>query len=734
MSRKTIYWPKTRKTVLITVVCTLMLINVSMYTKGSSLNASQLNNSEITLQPDNGQDEQVTIHFEPNATSLGAGQTVGVNITLKNTDIYPVYQLNATIDTTGFSNETVVQNMTVPIGTLSAAGEHTINVNFSLPPREAIEDEVKGSGLDLLFVIDGSGSMGPEIDAVKAQLTSLLDNLTLAYVDVRIGAIVYGWSQYSQYPADDARNYIHLSDDFSAARQFINALYAGGGIEPWGDALWLALNTMDWRTDPGTVRMIVQMGDEDCDPGNLVGAENIGGAFYNGSELFAVVDGLRTKEVKIFTVVTEAPHENVEEQFEWISKYTGGESFSLDKGGLTAEDLPRLINEWALNQTHEMIAEIQVSAVWKTQDGSLKATAASQIIWVDLTPPDISLSALVPYTTSDTAAMVVFANVKDISDVTKVTGFFKPQDALLWNFTQLEALGGSSYKLILPELPFNSKVQYYVKAWDSCGNEGSTEIINATVDYPSIAAGSITRVFAPNATVAYRMQLALTQQHIMWVSTINGSTDISLYAGQEEFSPENTTSQGLTTSMAWTQPGEGGPDILKLTPTVDGQNETAFLKITLAEIHSLNLSDPSLIARQFTMNESHQVDVFKVDVVIPSWEENLVEIWLTFPEDSALLARMRVYDDNWTLLESVADESGYGARFSQNGTYYLRIEREFREGNYGFSGEAVGYDPYRCYATDVKEGEDSAGSGWSFFLVIVTLIALFRVRKRKKKA
>jgi hypothetical protein len=135
------------------------------------------------------------------------------------------------------------------------------------------------------------------------------------------------------------------------------------------------------------------------------------------------------------------------------------------------------------------------------------------------------------------------------------------------------------------------------------------------------------------------------------------------------------------------------------------------------------------------MNESHQVDVFEVDVIMPPWEEQWVDLWLTFPEDSALLARMRVYDENWTLLESVVDESGYGARFCQNGTYYLQIERVFREGNYGFSGENVGYDPYRCYAPDaIKEGEDSAGSGWSFLLAIIALMALFRVRKRKKKA
>lgn len=672
--------------------------------------------------------DQIAIHFDPNATALGAGQTVEVKITVENTETNPVDHLNLTIDTIGFSNETAVHNMTTQIGSLPQLSNYSTTVNFSLPPREAIDEEMRASGLDLVFAIDGSGSMGEEIGAVKNQLNSLIDNLTRTFTDVRLGAVVYGWAKYNEYPTEDERNYIALGDDFSAIRSFINALYASGGKEPWGDALWVALNWMEWRPDPHIAKMIVLMGDEDCDPGYMVGG-GPGGGFYNGSDLVAVVDGLKNKGIKIYSVVTENPHENVEAQFHWISEYTGGESFSLDKGGLSAEDLPRLINEWALNQTHEMVAEILAYATWQSSEGIIKETTASQIIWIDLTPPDIALSTMVPFTTSSNAAMVVFANVKDVSTIVRVIGYWKLQlPGNLWNRNDLEFMAGTSYKLALPELPFGSEVQYYVRAVDKCGNEGSTAIINATIDYPTMISGSIARIFAKNDTVGYRTQLVPENRYVMWVTAINGTADVTLYSGANEFVPDLTTTENQTISLVWTQP-ENGPDVFRLASKVEGLKETVFLKIALAEIQELNLSDPALPDRQFSMTDDQQIHVFQINMTIPPWAEDR-ELWLKFPGGSALVARIRVYADDWMLLTNFTDESGYGARFTKNGTYYLRIERTFREGNYSFTDEYEGYDPYHS-AVRAGVDEDSASPGSFFFLAGVLLFALFRRRKRK---
>ncbi|MHA2233651.1 MAG: vWA domain-containing protein, partial [Candidatus Hodarchaeales archaeon] len=593
--------------------------------------------------------DQIAIHFDPNATALGAGQTVEVKITVENTEITTVDHLNLTIDTIGFSNETAVHNRTTQIGSLFKENNYTTTVNFSLPPREAIDEEMRASGLDLVFAIDGSGSMGEEIDAVKSQLNSLIDNLTLAFTEVRLGAVVYGWNKYDEYPADDDSNYVALGDDFSAIRSFINALYASGGDEPWGDALWVALNWMEWRPDPSIAKMLVIMGDEDCDPGHMVGVGSSGG-FYNGSELVAVVDGLKNKAIKIYSVVTENPHENVKAQFSWISEYTEGESFSLDEGGLSAEDLPRLINEWALNQTHEMVAEIMAYATWQSSEGFIKETTASQIIWIDLTPPDIALSTMVPFTTSSSATMVVFANVKDVSSIVRVIGYWK-LPGNLWNTSDLEFMGGSSYKLALPELPFGSEVQYYVRASDECGNEGSTAIINDTIDYPKLISGSIARIFAKNDTVGFRAQLIPGNRYVMWVTAINGTADVTLYSAGNEFVPDIAGTENQTKSLVWNQ-SENGPDVFRLASEVEGLNETVFLKIALAEIQELNVSDPALPDRQFSMSDDQQIHVFQINVTIPPWMDNR-ELWLRFPLDSALVARIRVYSDDWKLRTNI---------------------------------------------------------------------------------
>ncbi|MFQ5978155.1 MAG: VWA domain-containing protein [Candidatus Heimdallarchaeota archaeon] len=708
--------------------CILIVMSYSAHANSINLGYSE---SKSAAKIHHSASDQIAIHFDPNATALGAGQTVEVKITVENTEITAVDHLNLTIDTIGFSNETAVHNMTTQIGSLPQMSNYSTTVNFSLPPREVIDEEVRASGLDLVFAIDGSGSMGEEIDAVKNQLNSLIDNLTLAFTDVRLGAVVYGWNKYSEYPADDDRNYVALGDDFSAIRSFINALSARGGEEPWGDALWVALNRMEWRPDSRIAKMIVLMGDEDCDPGHVVGVGE-SGSFYNGSELVAVVDGLKNKGIKIYSVLTENPiGVNVEGQFRWISAYTDGESFSLDEGGLSAEDLPHLINEWALNQTHEMVAEIMAYATWQSAEGIVKETSSSQIIWIDLTPPDIALSTMVPFTTNPTVAMAVFANVKDVSKVTQVIGYWK-LPGNLWNTSDLEFMAGTSYKLTLPKLPFGSEVQYYVRASDECGNEGSTAIINATIDYPTLISGSIARIYAQNDTVGYQAHLISEKRYVMWVTALNGTVDAALYSGTNSFVPDLSTTENQTMSLVWTQP-ENGPNVVRLASEVAGLNETVFLKVALAEIQELNISDSTLPDRQFSMSADQQIHVFEINMTVPPWADDR-KLWLHFPLDSALVARMRVYNDDWKLLTNLSLESSYGARFPKNGTYYLRIERAFREGNYSFTDEYAGYDPYRSAIKEDEQGVDegSYSPEWSFVLAIIFLFALFRRRKRKR--
>ncbi len=693
-----------------------------MNVESTSTDPQESNNEKIT--PDLQTTSQVELRIIPNATSLGAGQAVEVNITVENTDDETVYGVNLTLSTDGFDNETEVENLTLSIGTLNAFESNSSKLQFSFPSYDDID--FVGDAIDLVFVIDSSGSMGSEITAIKTQLNSLLTNLTDSYHDVRVGAVVYGSKIYSEYPADDPRNYLPLSNDFIAVSEFIDDLRAYGGEEPWGDALWVA-NNFSWRLQSPVVKMIVIVGDEDCDPGKLVGVGVLGG-YYNGSELLAVVDSLKQKNVKVYSVVTEDPHENVADQFRWISEYTEGKTFSLDEGGLTADDLPQLINAWALNQTHEMVVEITGTIEWHSPIFGFQKTNTTEIIWIDLTAPDISISSSVPFTMEDSVSYQVFAYVNDVSSITAVTGYWKTTG--LWNFTSLEKVGKSIYKLELPKYPFGSVVQCYINAQDSCGNDGSTEIMNITIAYPTVSNGSIMRIYSINDSLAYKLNLESSADYVVWITSINGTTEPSLYSTSKIFTPTSTSSENNTKTLVWRQK-LSGPDLLKIDAVPEGLNESVFIKISLAAIKTLDITKYMLNLQDFYLNETIQVHTFKINVTLSEKDDNKT-LSLYFPEYSDLIAKIRVYNENWSLSEGIVDESGFWAAFDTNGIYYLRIDRVFRTGVYSFTGDIVGYDPYRQYYDAEGAADDASLPHIALFFTFFTLIALSRTYRRKK--
>ena len=88
------------------------------------------------------------------------------------------------------------------------------------------------SSLDLVFIIDTTGSMGPYINNVKVNATSLLNSLTALVPDARVAVL-----DYKDFPARTGDPYVYrdvqqFTADTTAAKNAINGLSVGGG----GDA------------------------------------------------------------------------------------------------------------------------------------------------------------------------------------------------------------------------------------------------------------------------------------------------------------------------------------------------------------------------------------------------------------------------------------------------------------------------------------------------------------------
>ncbi len=112
--------------------------------------------------------------------------------------------------------------------------------------------------LDLAFVLDTTGSMNEEIDAVKSTIRAVADKLAGDQTSVRIGLVEYK----DRVDAEITHTY-PFSDDLAKFSTSVAAISAGGGgdyPEDMHAGLAAALDKLAWRSDAVT-RMIVVIAD-----------------------------------------------------------------------------------------------------------------------------------------------------------------------------------------------------------------------------------------------------------------------------------------------------------------------------------------------------------------------------------------------------------------------------------------------------------------------------------------
>jgi hypothetical protein len=120
--------------------------------------------------------------------------------------------------------------------------------------------------MDIVFIVDGSGTMSDEMPGIRDELHDFVDRLKSHHVDFRMAAICDSLSSASQdiYPSDDNTPF-PFSGVMEAAEihDWIDFIISAG--ESWVpntgyDSLMLA-TTFDWRTDPNVRKVIVLITD-----------------------------------------------------------------------------------------------------------------------------------------------------------------------------------------------------------------------------------------------------------------------------------------------------------------------------------------------------------------------------------------------------------------------------------------------------------------------------------------
>jgi hypothetical protein len=112
------------------------------------------------------------------------------------------------------------------------------------------------SSVDLVFLIDNTGSMSDDIDQVKKSLSGIIANLPS---NTRLGMAIYNDKNVD--PTNWYKN-LNLTTDFTKANQFLNSISVDGGgdlPESVYDGIYRTVDELSWASK--TKRMIIVIGD-----------------------------------------------------------------------------------------------------------------------------------------------------------------------------------------------------------------------------------------------------------------------------------------------------------------------------------------------------------------------------------------------------------------------------------------------------------------------------------------
>lgn len=124
--------------------------------------------------------------------------------------------------------------------------------------RTIFDQDIPEGPADVVFVVDTTGSMHDDVDAVKRDMRAILDHLRARNPDYRVGVVAYR-DIHDEYLT---RTHVMLSNDDLAIDAAISALVVTGG-DDWREHVYAGIHTalalQPWR--PEASQHIILMGD-----------------------------------------------------------------------------------------------------------------------------------------------------------------------------------------------------------------------------------------------------------------------------------------------------------------------------------------------------------------------------------------------------------------------------------------------------------------------------------------
>ncbi len=663
----------------------------------------------------------VDLHTNQSRIGKQGGALVTLNIT--NQGLNPVVDVQATFNLTGayglFSSNYPIYQEINQVNPLTSA---SINVEVI----SNITQDPKETRADVCLLFDASGSMGEEIGAVKAKFLKVTNRLAQEISSLRVGMIVYGWERYSEYPTSSPSNYIEFTENIKAVNRFIQGLYAAGGKEPWGDAFWLA-NSWTWRED--AQKLIIIVGDEDCDIGNIVG-QGSSGDYYNGTQLLNIITGLKEKKVQINAVLTQGYSGIVKNQFTWITEYTGGVCVELQEleTGENPITLPELIEQWTLKLVREYALEVTVELSWTEVDpqGNIDHTLQKTLdIWIDFAPPSISYSKFLVEEEDGTYSYDIYTTPRDISGIA-ATNLYWTKDDLnteadpTWYFKMMELLeDNKTYFATITDLIFQQKVSFYMEAMDSLGNVGKTAIENATVVPEYQTSGTINEF------------MLLQENATQWLhfASLSGTEGFLWIRAEQTLITDFESNNELNINLVFT---DEESEIYELkSPSNAPFNFSCMIRgnksLTIIRVYWA-------VEKITTLGEvSEKLDKTTRTIL---WKANLSDQSSKYLSliihDSELVAKVYVFSSDWI---EVGNFTATTPLEISTGTYYLWVIQIVRTGQFSIVYDETPFTDPDKYQEEYEGDAGMIGSDSSIFIIFAGILCcgLLRIQKIKKK-
>lgn len=250
--------------------------------------------------------------------------------------------------------------------------------------------------IDLMFVVDATGSMEPYIEAAKATVERVAEQVKAMSFQPDLA---YGFCAYRDHNADSGfvTRHLDLTGFKLRFRRFVRDLDTGGGNdgpEAAYDGLARALDETSWRGDGLSHRILVLIGDESAaEPGHRKNPANISGQ--------QIADLANELNVHVFSLgvggLDTEDYQKRKDQFSRLSRATAGAYFPIEDADNVIRQVERVVLEGSrVVATRSEVVEAQVRGTLSADvaAGRLSSGDVAEVMEFLRDHGDIDLSSL----------------------------------------------------------------------------------------------------------------------------------------------------------------------------------------------------------------------------------------------------------------------------------------------------------------------------------------------------